>query len=227
MTTPPANSNAGHRARLRRRFLDRVPGALYDHEVLELLLTYAIPRRDVKSLAKALILRFGSFAGVLDASEYDLSNMDGIGENAAALILLVKAAGALYLEQRLRREMLLDQAQACADFARMKLGSGGKETLLVIFMNRQYRMLDYCCIPGTVDHAAVFPREILELCLRYHATAVLLAHNHPSGVCTPSDEDIRLTQVIRDLLKGADISLIDHLLVTPYDWTSFKSLHLL
>ena len=227
MNASPPSGNAGHRSRLRRRFLDRGLGALYEHEALELLLTYAIPRRDVKGLAKELIARFGSFSKVLDASEYDLANIEGIGENAAALILLVKAAGALYLEQRLRQAPLLDNEEACADFARMKLGAGGKETMLVVMMNRQYRLLDYFCIPGTVDHATVFPREILEKCLQHRATTVLLAHNHPSGVCSPSDEDIRITLVIRDLLKGADIKLIDHLVVSPYSWMSFRKQNLL
>ncbi len=218
----PLSPNAGHRARLRRRFLSQGLGALHEHEALELLLTFAIPRRDVKGLAKELILKFGSFAGVLDASEYDLSAFPGIGENAASLILLVKAAGALYLEQHLREAPLLNSLSACADFARMKLGTGAKESMLVLFMNRRYRLLDYCRIPGTVDRAAVYPREVLEGCLRHKATAVLLAHNHPSGVCTPSNEDLRLTLVIRDLLKGANIELVDHLLVTPFDWTSMK-----
>lgn len=221
MTDTP--SNAGHRTRLRRRFLDRGLGALHDHEALELLLTYAIPRRDVKPIAKALIARFGSFAGVMDASEYDLTSTEGIGENAAGLILLVKAAGALYLEQHLRRQTLLDSPDICADFARMKLGAGGKETLLVLFLNRQHYLLHYTCIPGTVDAATVFPREILEMCLRYRATSVILAHNHPSGVCTPSDEDLRLTRILQTLLHAAGIDLVDHLLVTPFSWISMKT----
>ncbi len=223
----PVSSNAGHRGRLRRRFLDRGIGSLHEHEALELLLTFAIPRRDVKALAKALLNRFGSFSGVLDASEYDLTGFDGIGENAAALILLVKAAGSLYLEQRIHNVSLMDSVNACADFVRMKLGCGGKETMLVMFLNRQYHLLGYGCIAGTIDQAAVYPREILEQCMRYHATAVMLAHNHPSGICSPSEDDVRLTLTIRDLLRGANIELLDHLLVTPYDWMSLKEHHLI
>ena len=221
MTETPAD-NSGHRSRLRRRFLDRGLGALQDYETLELLLTYAIPRRDVKPIAKALIQRFGSFTGVMDATEYDLMNTDGIGENAAGLILLVKAAGALYLEQRLRRNTLLDRPDVCADFARMKLGVGGKETLLVMFLNRRHHLLDYCCFPGTVDAVHIYPREILEMCLSRRATAVMLAHNHPSGVCTPSDGDLRMTHTLQTLLDAADIDLIDHLPVTPFSWISMR-----
>ncbi len=221
MTDTP--SNAGHRNRLRRRFLDRGLGSLHDHETLELLLTYAIPRKDVKPLAKTLINRFGSFAGVLDATEYDLTSVPGIGENAAGLILLVKAAGALYLEQHLRRQTLLDSPDLCADFARMKLGAGGKETLLVLLLNRHHHLQHYVCVEGTVDMATVFPREILELCLRHRASEVILAHNHPSGVCTPSDEDLRLTRLLQTLLSAADITLLDHLLVTPFSWVSMKA----
>lgn len=220
MTDTPSNS--GHRTRLRRRFLERGLGSLQDYETMELLLTYAIPRRDVKPLAKELINRFGSFAGVLDATEYDLKNVPGIGENAAGLILLVKAAGALYLEQRLRRHSLLDRPDLCADFARMKLGVGGKETLLVIFLNGHFRLLHYACFPGTVNAAHIYPREILEQCLHCRASAVVLAHNHPSGVCTPSNEDLRLTKMLETLLTAADIKLVDHLLVSPFSWISMR-----
>jgi len=226
MTADPTG-NAGHRARLRRRFLDRGAGALNEHEVLELLLTYAIPRRDVKPLAKEMLARFGSFAAVLDASEFDLAHFPGIGENAASLILFIKAAGALYLEQHLRQAPLLGNLERCADFARMKLGAGGKETVLVTFLNRQYRLIAYGCIAGTVDQASVFPREVLEQCLQYRATVVLLAHNHPSGVCLPSDQDLQLTHTLRDLLNGAGIQLLDHLIVTPFDWMSMKNNQLL
>ena len=222
MTETPAD-NSGHRSRLRRRFLDRGLGALQDYETLELLLTYAIPRRDVKPIAKALIQRFGSFTGVMDATEYDLMNTDGIGENAAGLILLMKAAGALYLEQRLRRQTLLDSPDICADFARMKLGAGGKETVLVLLLNRRHFLLHYACLEGTVDAAPIFPREVLEMCVRYRASAVILAHNHPSGVCTPSDEDLRMTRLLQMLLSAADIKLLDHLLVTPFSWISMRA----
>ena len=220
MTDTPSNS--GHRTRLRRRFLDRGLGALQDYEILELLLTYAIPRRDVKPLAKAMINRFGSFAGVMDATEYDLKKVSGIGENAAGLILLMKASGAFYLEQRLRRQTLLDSPDVCADFARMKLGAGGKEMLLVMLLNQQRQLLHYFCMPGTVHAAHIYPREILEMCMVHRATAVMLAHNHPSGVCTPSDRDLQLTQLLLTLLPAAGIELVDHLLVSPFSWVSMR-----
>lgn len=220
MTDTPSNS--GHRTRLRRRFLDRGLGALQDYEILELLLTYAIPRRDVKPLAKAMINRFGSFAGVMDATEYDLKKVSGIGENAAGLILLMKASGAFYLEQRLRRQTLLDSPDVCADFARMKLGAGGKEMLLVMLLNQQRQLLHYFCMPGTVNAAHIYPREILEMCMVHRATAVMLAHNHPSGVCTPSDRDLQLTQLLLTLLPAAGIELVDHLLVSPFSWVSMR-----
>ena len=104
----------------------------------------------------------------------------------------------------------------------MKLGVGGKETLLVMFLNRRHHLLDYCCFPGTVDAVHIYPREILEMCLSRRATAVMLAHNHPSGVCTPSDGDLRMTHTLQTLLDAADIDLIDHLLVTPFSWISMR-----
>ncbi len=217
-------TNAGHRARLRRKFLDVGLGALHDHEALELLLTYAIPRRDVKGLAKQLIARFGSFEAVFDATEYELSAIPGVGENAAALILLAKAINARYLERRLvHQPQVLDAAAAVIQFARTKIGGNAKETMLVLYLDKRKQLLEYQCIPGTVDHAIVYHREILEKCLQNKATAVILAHNHPSGICQPSSEDIALTLKVRNALAAVDIELVDHLIVSPTAFASLRS----
>lgn len=223
MEFPIEPSNAGHRARLRRRFLDSGLGALHDHEALELLLTYAIPRRDVKGLAKQLIAAFGSFAAVFDAAEDELCRIPGVGENAAALIRLNKALGVRYLEQQTRELPAIRSFEDAADFIRMKIGGDGKETLMVLFLNAQKRLLGWHCVPGTVDRAVVFRREVIELCFRHKATAIILAHNHPSGLCRPSEEDIRLTRRIQEAAAANDIELVDHLIVTPTLCRSLKA----
>ena len=219
---PDATSPAGHRLRLRRRFLKNGLGSLYDHEVLELLLTYAIPRRDVKPLAKTLIQRFGSLARVFDATEYELESVPGVGEHAAGLILLMKALGARYLERKLDRETILENQTAVVDFLRMKVGGSGKETMVVLYLDSRRRLLAYTCTPGTINRAPVFWREIMEQCIIHRATAIILAHNHPSGLCLPSPEDVALSRKIRDAAAASDIELLDHLLVTPAEFRSLK-----
>lgn len=220
-TTTPGNS--GHRARLRRRFLDHGLGTLHDHEALELLLTFAIPRRDVKVLAKTLIARFGSFERVFDATEYELSAVPGVGENAAALVLLCKGICAKYLEQKVKEEPVeLASPEAVVNFIRMKIGGNPKESMMVIFLNARKFLLGYHILPGTVDRTVVYRREILERCFQYKATAVILAHNHPSGICEPSPEDISLTRKIHAALASTDIELVDHLIVSPALYRSMR-----
>ncbi len=216
-------TNSGHRGRLRRRFLDNGLGALLDHEALELLLTYAIPRRDVKPLAKTLLGRFGSFESVFDATEYELSEIPGVGENAASLILLCKAVCARYLAQHVKELESFDSLESVADFARMKIGGGGKETVMVMFFNSRKRLLQYRCFPGTVDRTILFPREVIELCLKFKASAFILIHSHPSGLCLPSDDDIALTAKLKIAADTHDIMLIDHLIVSPASFYSMKS----
>ena len=216
-------ANAGHRSRLRRRFLNNGLGIFYDHEVLELLLTYAIPRRDVKPLAKDLINRFGSLEAVFDATEYELSAVPGMGENSTSLILLMKGLGARYLQQKIAGIDLFKNTEAVADFIRMKIGGAPKETMMVIYLNSHNHLLGYNCIPGTVDRATIFRREIMEQCIIHRATGIIIAHNHPSGVCLPSNEDLTLTRKIRDAATANDIRFIDHIIVTPSSWRSLIS----
>lgn len=222
MSGKAPNSNAGHRERLRRRFLGNGLGALHDHEALELVLAYAIPQRDVKPLAKLLIATFGSFEAVFDATEHELVGVPGIGEYSAAHILLIKAVCARYLEQKARKLPVIRGFDETVNFVRMKLGGGGKETLMVIFLDSQKQILHYHLVAGTVDRAAVFRREVMELCFRYKATAIILAHNHPSGVCVPSAEDIAITRRITEAARANDIEVVDHLIVTPHSCRSLK-----
>lgn len=220
ITTP---SHTGHRGRLRRKFLDSGLGALHDYEALELLLTFAIPRRDVKPLAKKLIERFGSFEAVFDATEYELTHVKGVGENVAGLILLNKAICAKYLERKTFAGKEIRSAEETVDFVRMTLGGNSKETLMVLFFNSQRHLVAYHCVPGTVDRTAVFRREIVEKCFIHKATSIILAHNHPSGICMPSNEDIALTKRIQEAVQANDIEFVDHLIVTASTYRSLKA----
>ena len=217
------NIHAGHRERLRERYDRSGMDDYADHEVLELLLTYAIPRRDVKPLAKALINRFGTLAAVFDATEYELSAVPGMGGNSTSLILLMKALGSIYLQRKITGFDLLKDSMAVVDFIRMKIGGAPKETMLVLYLNNHNHLLGYHCIPGTVDRATIFRREIMEQCIIHRATGIIIAHNHPSGVCLPSNEDLELTHRIKAAADATDIRFIDHILVTPTSWRSLQA----
>ena len=205
----------GHRRRLRERFSRAGLDGLQDYEAVELLLSYAIPRRDVKPLAKALLLDFGSLEGLMDAPMSRLIDQHGMGPSSALLIRLMKEMCAKYLEQRARAADQLQSPRQTEEFVRMKLGGGSRETLMTIFLNAHNRIIGYDLSPGTVNHASIYVRELAKRALLCNATAVILAHNHPSGICMPSPEDLKLTRAVKEALATFGITLFDHLIVTP------------
>jgi len=204
----------GHRERLRERFRKSGSEGFHDYELLELLLTYGIPRRDVKPIAKELIKRFGSFSGVLDASERDLLNVPGMGPISAMLLKLVKELNWVYLGEKMKHRDVLSSPQAVFDFVRMRLSGSSNETFMVIYLNTKNEVINYEIIQeGTIDRAVVFPRIILEKALYYHASGLILIHNHPSGHKEPSREDRLLTQNIIEAARSLDLRVLDHIVV--------------
>ena len=210
-----ADDRAGHRQRLRERFARNGLDGLQEYEAVELLLSYAIMRRDVKPLAKALMRRYGSVEKLLDAPSAELTCQHGMGQSSALLIRLVRELCAQYLEQRAREVNVLDDPGSVEDFARMKLGGSSRETLMTIYLNARSHIIGYDLTPGTVDRASIYPRELVKKALLCNATMVVMAHNHPSGICLPSPEDVRLTASIRTALAVFGIRLVDHLIVSP------------
>jgi DNA repair protein RadC len=217
----------GHRERLRKKFLQGGMNALHDYEALELLLTYAIPRRDVKPLAKQLLLKFKDFSGVFDASVEQLQQVDGIGENAAALFVLLKSLCVKYLEAETRHVDVMNSPEAVTDFVRMKLGGLKKETFMVIYLNTKNHVIEHDIQPGTVDRAAVYPREVIHRALELHAISLILSHNHPSGICDPSPQDIKLTNELKKALDPVGIRMLDHVIVSKNTYLSFAKSKLL
>ena len=211
------DDRAGHRQRLRERFARNGLDGLQEYEAVELLLSYAIMRRDVKPLAKALLRQYGSVEKLLDAPAAELVGQYGMGQSSALLIRLVRELCARYLEQRARGTNVLEDPGSIEDFARMKLGASSRETLMTIYLNARSHIIGYDLTPGTVDRASIYPRELVKQALLCNATMVVLAHNHPSGICLPSPEDVRLTAGIRAALATFGIRLIDHLIVTPVE----------
>ena len=221
---PAAPDQLRHRDRLRERFRRGGAKALADYELLELLLTFAIPRRDVKPLAKALLARFGSVGAVLDADERALCAVTGIGPRAALLVRLQKELVAAYLAGRAFPEQRLDSMPALVDYARARLGGLAHEALLTVFVSNTGEVRGCEVLQeGSADYAVVYPRQLAAAALDRRANALVLLHLHPSGDCAPSPEDLRLTQALAQALAPLDIGLSDHLIVSPRDCFSFAA----
>lgn len=220
----------GHRQRLRERFLKFGLAGLADYEVIELILTLAIPRSDVKQPAKALIARFGNLRGILDAPIEELRSMPGIGSVTPVALHIIKAAATLYLQQRGEgRDLLADPAQL-ADFWRMRIGALPNEVFEVGYLDSGYRLLRdgvETLEEGTIDRAAVYPRRVVESALRRGAAALVLAHNHPNGRVIPSDQDKVLTRAVVLAAETVGVKIVDHLIVSAGESFSFRTAGLL
>lgn len=226
---PPPHYH-GHRKRLRERFVKNGLAGFAEHEVVELLLTLAIPRTDVKQPAKALLERFGSLRGIMDAPLVELRSVAGIGDVAATALHLIREAAALYLQQESEGGDVLRQAEKISDFWRMRIGALKHEVFAVAYLDSGYRLLRdgvETLQEGTIDRAAVYPRRVVEAALKRQAAALVLAHNHPNGNVQPSEQDKVLTRAI--VLAGETIGLrvVDHLVVSPGETFSFKQAGLL
>ncbi len=219
---------ADHRKRLRERFQRAGAEGLHDYELLELLLTYAIPRKDVKPAAKEMLKRFGSLAAVLDATQTELETFPELGPTSAVLIRLVKEMCGAYLAEGMQRKDVLSSPQSVLDFARLKIAGLTHEVFMVIYLNVKNEVIESEIIQeGTVDRAVIYPRRIIEAALRFHAAGLILVHNHPSGHTDPSPEDKRLTRSIVEVARTIDIRVIDHIIVGRGGHFSFVENHLL
>ncbi|TDJ61938.1 MAG: DNA repair protein RadC [Proteobacteria bacterium] len=214
----------GHRARLRARFLADGSGATPDYELLELLLFYALPRVDTKPLAKALMARYGSLAAVLAAPAGDLRKTEGIGDSAAALLKAVREAGIQLARADIRDRPILDSGDRVVDYCRAALGHSPTEGFRILFLDTKNALIaDEAQGDGTVNRLSVFPREVVKRALDLGASALILAHNHPSGDTTPSDADIATTRAIVDAAAPLGIAVHDHIIVSRSHHTSLKA----
>ncbi len=173
---------AGHRKRLRERFLTAGAGALADYELLELVLFPARPRSDVKPLAKALLARFGSFAAVISAERERLAEVNGIGDGAIVALKTVQAAALMFMRDEVMERPILSSWSAVLAYCRASMGYGATEQFRILFLNRKNVIIaDEVQQKGTVDHAPVYPREVVKRALELGASAIVMVHNHPSG----------------------------------------------
>ena len=211
MTSNPCE---GHRKRLRERYRKSGLKGFHDYEFIELLLTYVIPQRDVKPLAKELISNFGGIRGIFDASLEELSSVKGVGERTAILIKLLKEGSTLYLKDRVKGKEVLSSPQHVLDFCHHILSGEKNEKFMVIYLTTKNELIDTEILEeGTINQTAVYPRKVVEGALKYNASALIFVHNHPSGDPTPSQTDRKLTEALVKAALTIDVTVHDHIII--------------
>ncbi len=224
--TPPS-PHAGHRQRLRERATASL-AALPDYEVLELILARSLPRGDIKPIAKALLARFGGLAAVFGARPEELAGIKGVGSAAALDLKLVCEATLRIARGEARRRPVISSWSALLAYVRQAMAHEAREQFRVLFLDKKNQLiLDEVMNEGTVDHAPVYPREVVRRALETAASAVILVHNHPSGDPTPSSADIDMTRQVIEAARSLRIAVHDHLVVGRDGVASFKALGLM
>jgi DNA repair protein RadC len=220
---PGRDGNREHRKRLRQKFLTAGMVAFHEYEVVELLLTCAIPRKNVKPQAKELLREFGSLKGIVDAEIGDLERISGVGKESAIVIKFLRELATLYLEQKAKEKPQIACTSELLDFCRTAMGGKKDEEFCVIYLDAQNQIIEFETVQkGIANQAVVYPRQVLEKALRKKASALILAHNHPSGHVRPSDADIRLTKTIQETAKALDILIHDHIIIGENRFFSFR-----
>lgn len=218
----------GHRERLRDRFRDAGADALSDYELLEMVLFRALPRRDVKPLAKALITKFGSFAETVHAPETLLKEVSGLGDSAIIEIKLIAATASRVAKGQVKQKTVLSSWSTVIDYCRASMAFADKEQFRILFLDKRNQLIaDELQQVGTIDHTPVYPREVVKRALELSATAIILVHNHPSGDPTPSTADIQMTKSIMSISSPLGISVHDHIIVGKNGHASLKGMRLM
>lgn len=217
------HDHQGHRRRLKERFASQGLAGFQDYEALELLLSYALPRRDVKPLAKALLRRYQSLKKVLDAPLDQLESFKGLGPHSALLLKLCRELLQHYLETPEMQRQTITSPSQVAELCRSRLEGLPREEFLALFLDNRHRLIAVETVHrGTVDMSVVYPREVLTRALLHRAAALIVAHNHPGGSLTPSADDIRVTADLKQAAAGLGLRLLDHLIVADNQVISFK-----
>ena len=217
-------SYTGHRNRIKDKYSKSGINGWHDYEVLELALSYAIPRKDTKSIAKDLLSKFKTMNGVLDADRKDLEAITSISEHTALFLKLLKDVTILYMEKGIHNRDLLSSPQIVYDYLRTTLKGAVDEEFKMLFLDSRNQLITVETLKtGTVNKSAVYPRKVVERALDNHAVGVIIAHNHPSGALHPSQNDREITKAIKNALKTVEITLLDHIIIGNNDYFSFKN----
>jgi DNA repair protein RadC len=204
----------GHRARLRDRFQEKGLEGFSATEVLELLLSFGTPRTDCKEPARSLLKKFGTFSKVIEAPLASLQEVHGIGPKNSFALHFVQAVASYYLKERLTQKCYLHSSQEVVDYLVHSLRGLKKEVLSVIYLDASHAIIDSAIVAeGTLNVNTVYPREIIKKALDFHAAALIIAHNHPSGSLEPSPQDVKLTKSLFLLCSAMQLQLLDHLII--------------
>ena len=226
---PPSPVSAEHhRQRMRARLLTAGPESVADHELLEMVLFLALPRRDTKPIGRALLARFGSFAGAIAAPANDLRAIGGLGDAGVAALKTVHAAALRLVRAEVRDQPVLTQWQALLDYLTAAMARDPVEQFRVMFLDNKNRLIaDEALSRGTVNHTPVYPREVVKRALELNASALILAHNHPSGDPAPSPDDIAMTRDIKAAAEALGLVVHDHVVIGNGRSLSFRARGLL
>jgi DNA repair protein RadC len=220
---PPEMGAEGHRGRMRARLLTAGPEALADHELLEMALFLALPRRDTKPIARALLGRFGSFAAAISAPVVELHRVEGLGEAGAAALKMIQAAALRLARAEVIDKPVLSNWDRLIDYLTSVLARERSEQFRILYLNTRNRLIaDEAQARGTVNHTPVYPREVAKRALELHATAIILVHNHPSGDPSPSRDDIEMTREVKQAAGAVSVALHDHVIIGNGAWLSFR-----
>jgi DNA repair protein RadC len=224
MTETKKQSYLDHRQRIKEKYEKNGIIGWLDYEVLELALSYAIPRKDTKPIAKELLAKFKTINGVLDADRKDLGAVKGISEHTACFLKLLKDVAILYMERGIHNRDLLASPQVVYDYLKTSLKGSPDEEFKMLFTDSKNQLItvetfEKC---GTVNRSVVYPRKVVERALYNHAVGVIIAHNHPSGTLQPSNDDMEITKAINAALKTVEITLLDHIIIGGNEFFSFK-----
>ncbi|WP_457353060.1 RadC family protein [Sphingomonas sp. UYP23] len=224
----PLPDHAGHRARLRQRLLEQGGDGLLDYELVEYLLMLAIPRRDTKALAKALLAEFGGLGAVFSADAEALMRVPGMGETTAAAIKIVQAAALRLLRVEAKAEPVLASWQALIDYLHADMAHRGTERVRVLHLNTRNMLIrDEVMSDGSIDEAAVYVREVIRRAIDLGSAAIILVHNHPSGDPSPSRADIDITRKVAEAGRRLNIALHDHIIIGANGHSSLRAMGLL
>ncbi len=213
--------HSGHRQRLKERFLRDGLDNFEEHQALELLLFYGIPQRDTNPIAHELIERFGSLSGVLEAKPEELEQVPYVGENVTTLFRLITEISRYYQVNSAMREKILTTIYDCGRYLVPFFYGRQHETVFLLCLDAKCKVLACKKVgQGSINSASVSVRQIVETALKYNASAVILAHNHPSGLALPSREDVQTTRRVAAALDAVEVELTDHIVVADGDWVS-------
>jgi len=212
-----------HRKRLKEKFKKAGFVGFHEYEALEFLLTYAIPRRDVKPLAKSLLEKFGDFQGVLEAPVEELAGFPGMGEHSALLIKLARDCSDMFLKKKAVKKSRVCCAPDLINYCRMSMAGLKDEQFRVVFLNTQNEIIEIETVQeGTIDQSVVYPRKVMERALYYKAAALIFVHNHPGGKVRPSMADKEITNSLVTAATAMDIEVHDHIIIGKEGYFSFR-----